>query len=119
MWVCASHASAGSLNFGVRVSGSGPGIVGWCMVPSAVLSALDGFARIRSAGFSFRLGVDALYSPPAIDMIDIGRAQRGDRRRDDLLDRFRHVGAVGFAARQPCHALGIDEGVIERAEQEL
>ena len=28
MWVCASQASGGSLNFGVFVCGSGPGIVG-------------------------------------------------------------------------------------------
>ena len=54
-----------------------------------------------------------------LEVIDVGRLQRSNRRRDELLDRFRHIGAIGFAARQARHPLRVDERVIECAEQEL
>src|SRR6185369_15770138 len=98
IWVCASHASAGSLNFGVRVSGSGPGIVGLCMVPSAVLNSRqinsgNLVGRIffllsggGSGGWLGRLRPVCPGSGAAVDVIDVGRLQRGDRRCDELLD---------------------------------
>src|SRR4030081_1355935 len=67
-------------------------------------------------GWSHLLRIERCPAPRGVD---IGRLQRGDRGRNQLLDGLRHVGAISLPAGQPADPFRADQGVVQRTQQEL
>src|SRR5216683_7115726 len=55
----------------------------------------------------------------APQIVRVGRLQRSDCGRNELFDAFSHVRAIGLPAGKARDALWIDEGVVQRSQQEL
>src|ERR1700730_7936358 len=55
----------------------------------------------------------------APQIVRVGRLQRSNGRRNELFDAFGHVRAIGLPAGKARDALWIDEGVVQRSQQEL